>query len=302
MQYRRVPKTELEVSAICLGTMTFGTPVGRDDSVKLVHYALERGINFIDTANIYEGYARKVGSAGGVAEECVGAALKGRRQDAVVATKVGMSVGNGPLDEGLSAAAIEHNLTKSLKRLGTDYVDIYYAHRYDEKTPPEELAEAMNEQIRKGRIRHWAVSNYSGLQMVQLLKACDENGLIRPVMCQPALSMLNTDAIADIMHVCAREWIALAPYRVLQSGLLTGKYRQGQQAPQGSRKQEQPGWVPQMTEEQQSVLEGIRGVCEALGVSMTRYAIDFVLRQAGVVCAIVGVKSAAQIDMAIEEM
>ena len=300
MEYRKVPKTELEVSAICLGTMTFGTPVSRQDSVKLVHYALERGINFIDTANIYEGYARKIGSAGGVAEECIGEALKGRRQGAVVATKVGMSVGNGPLDEGLGAAAIEHNLTKSLKRLDTDYVDIYYAHRYDEKTAPEELAGAMNEEIRKGRIRHWAVSNYSGLQMAQLLKACDENGLIRPVMCQPALSLLNVDAVADVMYVCSRERIALVPYRVLQSGLLTGKYKQGQQAPKGSRKQEQPGWVPDVTHREAEELEMIREVCGKIGTSMTRYALDFVLKQAGVVSAILGVKNKEQIDMAVE--
>ena len=302
MEYRKVPKTGLEVSSICLGTMTFGTPVGREDSVRLVHYALERGINFIDTANIYEGYARKLGSAGGVAEECLGEALKGRRQDAIVATKVGMSVGDGPLYEGLGAAAIEHNLTKSLKRLDNDYVDIYYAHRYDEKTAPEELAGAMNEQIKKGRIRHWAVSNYSGLQIAQLLKACDENGLTRPVMCQPALSLLNVDAIADIMYVCAREQVALVPYRVLQSGLLTGKYKQGQQAPQGSRKQEQPGWMPDMTKKEAQALESIREVCSTIGTSMTRYALDFVLRQAGVVSAIVGVKYKEQIDMAVDGM
>ncbi len=302
MEYRKVPKTELEVSTICLGTMTFGTPVGREDSVKLVHYALERGINFIDTANIYEGYARKLGSAGGVAEECIGAALKGRRHDVIVATKVGMSVGDGPLDEGLGAAAIEHNLTKSLKRLCSDYVDIYYAHRFDEKTTPEELAGAMNEQIKKGRIRHWAVSNYNGLQMVKLLKACDDNGLIRPVMCQPALSLLNIDAVADIMYVCAREQIALVPYRVLQSGLLTGKYKQGQTPPEGSRKQEQPEWVPDMTQKQAQALERIREVCSTIGTSMTRYALDFVLKQAGVVSAIVGVKNTAQIDMAVDGM
>jgi len=300
MKYAKVPGTDIEVSQICLGTMTFGTPVSVDDSVGLVEYAMDKGINFIDTANMYEGYARRAGSAGGVAEECVGKAIKGKRERTVVATKVGMNVGNTPLDNGLSGAAIEHNLSKSLKRLDTDYVDIYYAHRYDEKTSPIELAAAMNKEIQKGRIRHFAVSNYTGAQMVDLLKVCDENGLKRPVMCQPALSMLNLDSLHDVMYVCAREGIGIVPYRILQSGFLTGKYFGDKPAPKGTRKFEQPSWAPDLPLELADSLEAIRDICTKINVPMTNYAIEFVLRQAGVVSAIVGVKNKEQIDMAAE--
>ena len=300
MEYRKIPKTEIAVSAICLGTMTFGTPVSANNSVKLVHYAMERGINFIDTANIYEGYARHLGSAGGVAEECIGRAVKGRRGDVIIATKVGASVGNTPLDRGLKKEAIAHNLSKSLKRLDTDYVDIYYAHLFDKEVRLIELAGAMNDEIGKGRIRHWAVSNYTGAQMMELLAVCDANGLRRPVMSQPALSLMNLDAIGDNMYVCVNEDIAVAPYRILQSGLLTGKYLRNAPAPKGSRKAEHPAWVPDMSEEQENRLEAVRQVCEMSDVPMTTHAIRFVLAQPSVASAIVGVKTQAQIAFAAD--
>ena len=137
MQYVRIPGTELRVSRICLGTMTFGSPVGEEDAVRLVRYALdEHNINFIDTANMYEGYNRYAGSAGGVAEEIVGKAVRGARDRFVVATKVGMKVGTEPVDENTSPEAIRVQLRRSLKRMGTDYVDVYYLHRFDPDTEP----------------------------------------------------------------------------------------------------------------------------------------------------------------------
>lgn len=300
MKYRKILNTGIEVSPVCLGTMTFGTPVTPEDSVRLVEYAMDRGINFIDTANMYEGYARYPGSAGGVAEECIGKAIRGNRSKIVLATKVGMNVGPTPLDNGVSPEAIEANLTKSLKRLGTDYVDIYYAHRYDGSVSPLDLAAAMNKEISKGRIRHFAISNYTGSQLLDLLDTCDNNRLQRPVLCQPPLSMLNLESIWDIIYVCNREGISITPYKILAGGLLSGKYSKDNPVPEGSRKSEQPGWIPDLSDELSVKLESIRETCAKCRIPMTNYAIRFVLDQPGVVSAIVGVKSKEQIDRAIE--
>ena len=149
MQYTTIPGTDMQASRICLGTMTFGSPVAGPDAARLVRYALEEhGVNFIDTANMYEGYNRYAGSAGGVAEEIVGEAVAHRRGDYILATKVGMKVGEAPEDENTSPEAIRIQLRRSLTRMRTDYVDVYYLHRYDPDTEPHAVARAMGEELR----------------------------------------------------------------------------------------------------------------------------------------------------------
>jgi len=170
MQYTKIPGTDMQASRICLGTMTFGSPVAGPDAVRLVRYALEEhGVNFIDTANMYEGYNRYAGSAGGVAEEIVGEAVAHRRGDYILATKVGMKVGEAPEDENTSPEAIRIQLRRSLARMRTDYVDVYYLHRYDPDTEPHAVARAMGEELRAGTIRAWGVSNYTAAQLAALL-------------------------------------------------------------------------------------------------------------------------------------
>ena len=300
MNKRTVPNTQIEVSVICLGTMTFGTPVGEADAVDLIHYAHDRGINFIDTANMYEGYGRYIGSPGGVAESIVGKAIAGRRDDFVVATKVGQKVGEAPEDEWTSRAAIRKHLDLSLRRLGIDYVDIYYMHKFDEDTPPVEILAAVEEAIRAGKIRHFAVSNYSAEQTAALLRAADENDLPRPVMHQPPLSLLNQDLCQDLLPLCAREEIAVAPYQVLQGGLLTGKYRRGEPVPSDARKAEKEGWVWDLTDDLFDRLEQIAAEAKQAGVSMTQHAIRWALDQPAVVSPIIGVKRRDQIDAAAD--
>ena len=175
MQYTKIPGTDMQASRICLGTMTFGSPVAGPDAVRLVRYALEEhGVNFIDTANMYEGYNRYAGSAGGVAEEIVGEAVAHRRGDDILATKVGMKVGEAPEDENTSPEAIRIQLRRSLARMRTDYVDVYYLHRYDPDTEPHAVARAMGEELRAGTIRAWGVSNYTAAQLAALLAAAGE--------------------------------------------------------------------------------------------------------------------------------
>lgn len=299
MEYTRIPGTEIQISRLCLGTMTFGNPVARADAVRLVRYALEeQGVNFIDTANMYEGYDRVAGSAGGVAEEILGEAVSGRRGAFVLATKVGMKVGGGPEDENTSPTAIRVQLRRSLKRMRTDYVDVYYLHRYDPNVPPEAVARAMGDELRAGTIRAWGVSNYTPEQLRSLLKAAKKEGVPAPALCQPALSLLNTAALQELLPLCAEEGIGAVPYQLLQGGVLTGKYRRGQPAPDGSRLAEKPDWVKPLTDEVYAVIEQCAKDAAKEGVSMTQHALRWALAQPAVISALIGVKRREQIDEA----
>ena len=296
MKYSLIPGTEMSVSKICLGTMTFGSPVAEPDAIRLVRYAMdEHGINFVDTANMYEGYNRYAGSSGGVAEEILGKAVAGRRDQFILATKVGMKVGNAPEDENTSPEAIRVQLRRSLKRMNTDYVDLYYLHRFDPNTEPHLIARAIGEELKAGTIRAWGVSNYTAEQLKALLAAAKEENVIAPAMCQPALSMVNTAALNDMLPLCAAEGIGVIPYQILQGGILTGKYRRGQAAPAGSRLAEKPEWMKPFTDEVYAVIERSAEASAKLGISMTQYAIRWSLEQPGVVSTLVGVKREEQI-------
>ena len=299
MRMRTIPKTALEVSPICLGTMTFGTPVEEADAVRLMHHALDRGINFVDTANMYEGYSRFIGSHGGVAEEIVGKGIAGKRDRFVVATKVGMKVGEAPEDEWTSPAAIRKHLDLGLQRMKTDYVDLYYMHKFDPDTPVVDMVGALKQAMDAGKIRHYGVSNYDAEQLAAMLAAVDANDLPRPVIHQPPLSLLTQDVCADLLPLCECEKVAAAPYQVLQGGLLTGKYRRGEPLPEGSRKSEKDGWVWALEDELFDQLEAFEAEAVAAGFTMTQYALRWALQQPAVVSPIVGVKRAAQIDDAV---
>ncbi|MCK5119954.1 MAG: aldo/keto reductase [Candidatus Latescibacteria bacterium] len=282
-----------------MGTMTFGTPVAEADAIRMVHWALDHGINFIDSANIYEGYARVLGSPGGVAESIIGKALKGRRDQAVLATKVGMRVGEAPEDEGTSPAALRKHLELSLDRLATDVIDLYYLHKPDPETPLVETLGALDQVIREGKVRYYGVSNYSARELSDLLTVADADGLPRPVLCQPPLSLLRQDVLSDLLPLCEREHIAVTPYQILQSGLLTGKYRRGESLPEDSRKGEQSGWVWELTDALFDRLDEIEAQSRKAGLTMTQHAIRWVLAQPAVVAAIVGVKRTEQLEEAM---
>ncbi len=299
MEQRQIPKTDLNVSVICLGTMTFGTPVVEADAIKLTQWAVDNGINFIDTANMYEGYARYLGSAGGVAEEILGKALKDRRKQVVLATKVGMKVGKAAEDEGTSPAAIGKQLDKSLQRLDTDFVDIYYLHKPDPDVPLAEIIGALKEQIDNGKIRHYGISNYSTEQMAELLKVADANNLPRPVIHQPPYSLLKPDVEKDLLPLCEKEQIAAAPYQVLQGGLLTAKYVRGKTAPADSRTAEQPDWMPELNDELFDKLEAIEADAKAKNRTLLAHTLKETLARPAVVSLILGVKRIDQIESLI---
>ena len=295
-----IPNTDLSVSPITLGTMTYGNPVAFDDAVDLTRYALAQGINMIDTANMYEGYDRVPGSAGGVAERIIGRAIQGLdRRGVLIATKLGMKVGDSPEDAGTSASAVHTQLSRSLERLGTDYVDLYYLHCPDPSVPLEETLRAIDEELRRGRIRYYGVSNYSAGQLAALLAAADQNGLPRPVACQPPLSLLKQEALEELTRYLRVEHRrhplpdlpGRAPHREVPPG--RGHARP---APGGA---EMPGWLMARDDALYDKLEEIQRQADARGMSMSHYALRWALEQPAVVSAIVGVKRREQIDSAL---
>jgi len=300
MRYRTIPNTNMQVSGICLGTMTFGTPVGEQDAVLLTRHAVDCGINFIDTANMYEGYARTVGSSGGVAETILGKALHGIRDRVLVATKIGMKVGEGPEDEGTSPAAIRKHVDLSLNRLRMDCIDVLYLHRPDPEPRLHDILAALDKAIRAGKVRYYGVSNFTAGQLKELLAVADACGLPRPVVVQPGMSLLKQDVCADLLPLCARERIAVVPYQVLQGGLLTGKYRRGERPPPDSRKAEKADWVWELADDLFDKIEDLERRAAATGSGMLEYAIRWALARPAVVSAVVGVKNREQIDAVLD--
>lgn len=303
MKKRTLPNTDLAVSPICLGTMTFGTPVGEKEAIDIVHQALDVGVNFIDTANMYEGYTRFLGSPGGSAEEYLGAALADRRQNAVLATKAGNPIGPEPEDKGLSRAHLLRECERSLSRLRTDYLDLYYLHLPDPDTPIAESITAMNELIQAGKVRHWGISNFDAEQTREVIASCDTNGWTRPVVHQPPYSLLKRDVEEDLLPLLRQENIGVVPYQILQGGLLTGKYADPTAPPEDSRAAEKPEWLPLLQEpEIQQKLRDLTSAAQNQDLSLFDYTLRKTLEVAGITSIILGVKRPAQIAAAVEAL
>ncbi|MFN0196435.1 MAG: aldo/keto reductase [Planctomycetaceae bacterium] len=298
MRYQRLGASGLMVSPICLGTMTFGTPVSEADSIRMIHQALDLGINFIDTANVYEGYARFLGSAGGVAEEIVGKAVKDRRDRAIVATKVGAPLGPGPQDRGLSAVHILREVDRSLKRLMTDTIDLYIIHWPDKETPIEITLAAMEQAVKAGKVRYFGASNHSAWQLCEMINLADRHGWPRVVSSQIPFSMLRREFQYEL-EFCRKYSIGVTPYQSLQGGLLTGKYRRGQPPPPQTRAAEKPEWMWKMDDALFDRLEGIERLANELGVPMTRYALAWTLLQPSMSSLVVGAKRIEQVEDAV---
>jgi aryl-alcohol dehydrogenase-like predicted oxidoreductase len=298
MRYRRLGASGLLVSPICLGTMTFGTPVPEAEAIRLVHAAIDLGINFIDTANVYEGYRRVLGSPGGVAEEILGKALREHRNRVVLATKVGAPIGPGPQDRGLSAVHILREVEHSLRRLQTDTIDLYIVHWPDKEVPLETTLAALDEAVRQGKVRYVGVSNHLAWQLGELLAIGERHGWPRIVSSQIPFSLLRREFQHDL-NFCMRHDIGVTPYQVLQGGLLAGKYRRGQAPPADSRAVEKPDWLWKFEDGLFDRIEGIEALAREIGVPAAQYALAWTLEQPAMTSVIVGVKRLEQIREAV---
>jgi aryl-alcohol dehydrogenase-like predicted oxidoreductase len=278
--------------------MTFGSPVAEKDAIRLTHGAIDMGINFLDTANAYEGYARYLGSPGGVAEEIVGKALRDRRNRVILATKVAAPVGPGPQDRGLSSVHVLRELERSLQRLQTDVIDLYIIHWPDRLAPIEVTLQAMDTAVRQGKIRYFGASNHAAWQLCKMLWLADRHHWPRVVSSQIPFSLLRRELQNDLPF-CQQHGIGVTPYQSLQGGLLTGKYRRGEPPPADSRAAEKPDWVWKRDDALFDRLEGIETLAAEAGIPIARYALAWTLLQPGLSSLIVGAKKLEQLQDAV---
>jgi aryl-alcohol dehydrogenase-like predicted oxidoreductase len=226
MEYRLLAHTDLKVSRLSFGTMTFGAQTDEAVARRMVARCLEAGINFFDTANIYNQ---------GRAEMILGQALAGRRQNVILATKVRGQMENAPEETGLSRVAIHRAIDSSLQRLATDYVDIYYLHQPDYDVPMEETLVALDELARAGKVRYPAVSNYAAWQVGEIHWLCEKRGFKPPYISQPMYNLLARGIEEEFLPFCKRFGVAVVPYNPLAGGLLTGKHARARGPIAGTR-------------------------------------------------------------------
>ena len=237
MEYRNLGQTGLKVSELCLGSMQFGWTANKELSYQILNKAYEAGINFIDTADVYSRWVRN--NPGGVAERIIGKWIKDNkipRQRVVIATKVRGRMGDGPNDEGLSRTHILSAVEDSLRRLGTDYIDLYQTHWYDVNTTIEETLSTLDDLVRQGKVRYIGCSNYSAWRLTEALWNSKYHGLVRFDSLQPHYNLVHRSEFEhDLAEVCQAYHIGVIPYSPLAAGFLTGKYRQSSQPPDSAR-------------------------------------------------------------------
>jgi aryl-alcohol dehydrogenase-like predicted oxidoreductase len=226
IDYRRLGASGLEVSTLCIGTMTFGDRTDAATAERIVGSARDAGVNFIDTADAY---------VNGESERMVGALIKRERRHWILATKGGNVLTRRPLDGGLSRRWLFNACDDSLARLSTDVIDIYYLHREDPDTPIPETVRAVGDLIRAGKIRYFGVSNFRAWRIAEMVNACEAQGVPPPVICQPYYNLLNRMPEVEVLPACDHYGIGVAPYSPTARGVLTGKYKPGGALPEGSR-------------------------------------------------------------------
>jgi len=237
MQYRKLGRTGLKVSELCMGTMQFGWTADEPLSHQIMSAAFDQGLNFLDTADVYSRWVE--GNPGGISEQIIGRWMKQAgipRDQIVLATKVRGRMGDGPNDQGLSRAHIMQAVEDSLRRLQTDYIDLYQTHSYDPETPIEETLRALDDLVRAGKVRYAGCSNYPAWRLMESLWVSDSRGLVRYDSLQPHYSIAHrAEFERELAPVCQKYGIGVIPYSPLAAGFLTGKYRPDSPLPQSDR-------------------------------------------------------------------
>jgi aryl-alcohol dehydrogenase-like predicted oxidoreductase len=298
MHIHRLGQTGLKVSSICLGTMTFGRQADEATSFAILDKAAAAGVNFLDTADAYPVPPEPATS--GRTEEIIGRWLKGRRDQFVVATKCRIRVGTGPNDEGLSRRHILKAVEDSLRRLGTDWIDVYQAHSPDPDTPLDETLRAFDDLVRSGKVRYVGCSNYPAWQVALALGASAAHGWARFDCVQPRYNLLYRDIEAELLPLCRHAGLGVIAYNPLAGGFLSGKYRSLEAPPPGTRFS--LGKTGELYRErywhqaQLEAVERLRQFFEPRGRSLASVAIAWVMSQPGVTSAIVGASRPEQLD------
>lgn len=290
MIYRPLGRSGLQVSALTLGSMMFGEQTSADDSLRIIDKAWDQGINFIDTADVYNA---------GRSEEIVGEGIARNRHDWILATKVGYGPADGvPNRSGLSRKHIFNAIEASLTRLGTDYLDIYYLHREDHGTPLDITVSAIGELLRQGKIRHWGVSNFRGWRIAEICNLAERLGVAKPVVSQPLYNIVNRQVETEQLAAAAAHGLGVVPFSPLARGVLSGKYAPNVEPEAGSRAARQDKRILEVEwrSESLAIAQKILAYTQAKGVGMVEFAIAWVLNNQSVSSAIVGPRTEAQWD------
>ena len=285
MQYRQLGTSGLQVSAIGLGTNNFGRRLDAAATETVVHAALDAGVNMIDTSNSY-------GSV--YSEEFIGRALNGRRHEAVIATKVSSRVSDGPNNAGNSRKHIYDQVDVSLRKLRTDYIDLYQIHWWDPNTPIEETLRTLDELIRVGKVRYAGCSNFAAWQVCESHWTAKTLGINEFVSMQPHYSMLYRKPEEEMIPFCEKYGIGILPYYPLENGFLTGKYRRGKPAPDGTRLSE--GDRGTLTSENFDILEGLEAFASERGHTILELAFAWLLASPMVSSVIAGATRVEQVE------
>jgi aryl-alcohol dehydrogenase (NADP+) len=297
MQYVKFGGAGLRVSRLCLGTMTFGLQCDEARSHAIMDAAASGGIDFFDTADVYPlGGGR---TTAGRTEEIVGGWLKGKRHDFILATKCVGQMGPKPWELGMSRKHILDAIDASLRRLGTDYVDLYQLHGYDRHTPIDEALEALDTVVRSGKARYVGVSNWPAYKVARAVGRSEVRNLVRVASVQPRYNLLFRSFERDLLPLCEEEGIAVIPYNPLAGGLLTGKHDRQAPPPEGTRfalgsaakRYQDRYW----NERQFETIEALRPVAAEAGMSMATLALSWVLSQPAITAPIVGASRPEQL-------
>ena len=295
MQYRRLGRTGLQVSALCLGTMQFGWTADESTSYDVMDAFVRAGGNFIDTADVYSGWTES--SHNGKSEEIIGRWIhaRGNRRNIVLATKVRGRMWDGPNGEGLSRSHIMQACDDSLRRLQTDYIDLYQTHFFDQNTPIEETMDALNDLVRAGKVRYLGCSNYPAWRLALSLWASDKQHLARYDSLQPHYNLAHRVEFERELHeLCVEQGLGIIPYSPLAGGFLTGKYQRNKAPPQSERASgiqqryfNKHGWA---------VIDALRAVSDELHAEMSSVALAWLLQRRGMTAPIIGANTAEQLE------
>lgn len=294
MEYRPVGRTGLKISRMTLGTNNFGRDVEEATSIRVIRKAVDLGINSVDTANVYTGRR---------SEEIIGKAVHGDRDRFVIATKVGSDVGEGPNDVGLSRKHIISQVAESLRLLQTDYIDIYYMHRFDANTPLEETLKTFDQLIRSGKVLYLACSNFTVENIRAMNETSSRLGLERIVALQPPYNLLNRDAERELLPFCEKERLGVISYSALAGGFLTGKYADGVPAPPGTRGALYPRFWGRMNKPENYATVGkFKALAEMAKMPLSQLALNWIAKNQAVTSMIVGASRPEQVQENVRQL
>ena len=291
MEYRQFGRTGLRVSEICLGCMTFGRELDEAGSAPIIRRALDAGINFFDSANVY---------GHGASEEIIGRALKDVRNQVVITSKVYGQMGDAPNDRGASRYHILNSVEDSLRRLQTDHIDLYQIHRFDPDTPLDETLRALDDLVRAGKVRYIGCSNFAAWQVMKALWISDREHFAKFVSIQPRYNLVFREPEIDLLPMALSEGLAVIPYSPLAGGFLTGKYKPGEPIPPDTRLAT-AAWYQGVYVKDKNfrVVAALTNYAQARGVSKEQLALAWVMTHPAVTAPIVGVRTSEQLDTAL---